>query len=73
MTVQDAGIDLKIVDAIKEMIEKEMGPFGLRHVKVSNAEDHDGDPIILIDAEYEAAQGRPIEPRGWNLTSDARV
>jgi hypothetical protein len=52
----------KVVAAIKKIVEQEMGPFGLRAVTVRAAEDHDGDPILLVEADY-CSGGEPIEPK----------
>ncbi|HEX9646840.1 MAG TPA: hypothetical protein VGB88_05035 [Alphaproteobacteria bacterium] len=51
-----------VAAAATEIVEREMGPFGLRAVTVTAAEDHDGDPILLVEVEYRAG-GKPIEPK----------
>ena len=60
MIAQDIVED-DVAVAIREIVEREMGPFGLCSVKVRAAEDHDGDPILLIDADYGLGD-KPIEP-----------
>jgi hypothetical protein len=52
----------EVVAAVTEIVEREMGPFGLRAVRVTAAEDHDGDPILLVEADYRSG-GKPIEPK----------
>lgn len=51
-----------VIAAIETIVRQEMEPFGLKSVKVTAAEDHDGDPTLAIDAEYRSA-GRAIDPR----------
>jgi hypothetical protein len=51
-----------IVAAVTEIVGREMGPFGLRAVTVRAAEDHDGDAILLVEADYRSG-GKPIEPK----------
>ena len=50
---------VEVVDVIKALIRKEMGASGLQDVRVAPGLDHDGDPVIFIDADYEP-RGRPI-------------
>lgn len=38
-----------------------MNPYGLASVAAKTGLDHDGDPVILVDAEYED-NGNPIDP-----------
>ncbi len=60
MVAQDIVEDY-VVAAVQATVRGEMEPFNLRSVRVTAAEDHDGDPILFIDADYESG-GRPIEP-----------
>ena len=50
-----------VVAAIEDIVRHEVGRFGLLDVRVSVSEDHDGDPILRIDADYEAG-GEPVDP-----------
>lgn len=53
-------IDAKIVTLIKLTIHETMDQFGLRSVEVRPGEDHDGDPVIFVDAEYDLSE-TPLE------------
>ena len=55
------AIEPEVVEAIQDIVRREMGRFGLLDIRVSASEDHDGDPILQIDADYEAA-GDPVDP-----------
>jgi hypothetical protein len=37
-----------------------MAPFGLRSVEIRAGEDHDGDPVIFVEAQYDLSE-RPLE------------
>ena len=50
--------------AINAMLWQEVGAFGLHKVSVSAGEDHDGDPVIWVDADFEA-KGEPIDPKAF--------
>jgi uncharacterized lipoprotein YmbA len=39
-----------------------MIPSDLRAVDVRAGQDHDGDPVILVEAQYDLSE-RPIDPR----------
>ena len=54
-------VDPKIVALIDQTVRASMAPFGLKAVDVRPGEDHDGDPVIFIDAQYDLSE-RPIEP-----------
>lgn len=51
-----------VVAAIEDIVRREVGRFGLLDVRVALAEDDDGDPVLEIDADYEAA-GDPVDPQ----------
>ena len=59
MAIQ-SPVTKKVVAAIEQVVRQEMRPFGISSVRVSSAEDHDGDPILMVDAEY-AADGQPVD------------
>jgi hypothetical protein len=46
---------------IKSEVERTMKPFGLTHVEIESGEDHDGDPIIQVEATYKLS-ARAIDP-----------
>jgi hypothetical protein len=43
----------RIKTLIKSEVEKAMRPFGLARVEIEAGEDHDGDPVIFIEATYK--------------------
>jgi hypothetical protein len=53
-------VDAKIVALIERTVHEAMGPFGLSSVAVRAGEDHDGDPVIFVEAQYDLS-GRPLE------------
>ena len=55
-----AAIDKSIVELIKQTVRESMEPFGLRDVNVRAGEDHDGDPVIFVEAQYDLSE-RPID------------
>ncbi|MEX2647575.1 MAG: hypothetical protein WD673_01020 [Alphaproteobacteria bacterium] len=61
MNVRDI-VSEDVRGAIRAILEGDMEPFGLCDVRVTPGEDHDGDPVLLIDADYRAS-GRPIDPK----------
>src|SRR5947199_168630 len=62
----------KIRQLIKREIDRTMKPFGLTHVEVEAGEDHDGDPVLLIEATYRLSN-RPIDPAVLShLTTELR-
>ncbi len=54
-------VDSDIVALIEETVRESMSPFGLRSVNVRAGEDHDGDPVIFVEAQYDLSE-RPIDP-----------
>jgi hypothetical protein len=55
-------VDRDIVELIERTVRESMGPFGPRAVEVRAGEDHDGDAVIFVEAQYELSE-RPIDPR----------
>jgi hypothetical protein len=55
-------VDRDIVELIERTVRESMAPFGLRAVDVRAGEDHDGDPVIFVEAHYDLSE-RPIDPR----------
>jgi hypothetical protein len=49
-----------LVEQIKRTVHEAMEPFGLRSVEVLAGEDHDGDPVIFVEAQYDLSE-RPLE------------
>lgn len=60
MQDKPAAIDKNIVELIKQTVRESMQPFGLRTVDVRAGEDHDGDPVIFVEAQYDLSE-RPID------------
>jgi hypothetical protein len=57
--VSSVGPD--IVALIKRTVAESMKPFGLKSVDVRAGEDHDGDPVIFVEARYDLSE-TPIDP-----------
>lgn len=53
-------IEPEIVELIKRTVHETMDPFGLRSVEVRAGEDHDGDPVIFVEAQYDLSEA-PLE------------
>jgi hypothetical protein len=54
------AVDEKIVRLIEEIVRKTMRAYALRDVSVRVGEDHDGEPVLFIEAEYDLTD-RPID------------
>jgi hypothetical protein len=46
------AVDGKMVALVTEIVRESMLSFGLRDVSVRAGEDHDGEPVLFIEAEY---------------------
>ena len=46
----------EIVELIRRTVHEAMDPFGLRSVEVRAGEDHDGDPVIFVEAQYDLSE-----------------
>lgn len=53
------SIDQDTAALIEQTVREAMQPFGLTAVEVRAGEDHDGDPVIYIEAQYEFSE-RPV-------------
>jgi hypothetical protein len=47
------SIQPEIVKLIERTVRESMQPFGLKSVDVRAGEDHDGDPVIFVEAHYD--------------------
>ena len=47
------AVDEKLVELIRATMRESMQVFGLRDVSVRVGEDHDGDPVLFIEADYD--------------------
>jgi hypothetical protein len=45
-------IDAEIVGLIRETVQESMQAFGLRNVSVRAGEDHEGESVLFVEAEY---------------------
>lgn len=48
LTIED-----EIVELVRATVRESMQAFGLRDVSVRAGEDHDGEPVLFIEAEYD--------------------
>lgn len=48
-----AKVPPKIADTIKYLVKREVGRFGVRTISVVPGEDHDGDPVIFVEINYD--------------------
>ena len=56
MQERATDISLEIAELIERTVQESMQPFGLRSVKVRAGEDHDGDPVIFVEAQYDLSR-----------------
>ena len=54
-------ITTRVKKLVQNEVERAMRPFGLKRVVVDAGEDHDGDPVIFIEATYDMS-ARAIDP-----------
>jgi hypothetical protein len=45
-------VDEKIVELVRQTVRENMQAFGFREVSVRAGEDHDGESVLFIEAEY---------------------
>lgn len=57
----DEPISPDVMTAIQDLIRQDMGRYGLREVSIRASTDHDGDPVLRIDASYDPVD-EPIDP-----------
>jgi hypothetical protein len=50
------GIQPEIVKLIERTVRESMEPFGLESVDVRAGEDHDGDPVIFVEAHDQLSK-----------------
>lgn len=50
----------KAIEAVERVLKERMGPFGFQGAKVDPGWDHDGDPVLFIEARYNLSD-RPID------------
>jgi hypothetical protein len=49
----DIALDAKVVELIRKTVRQSMQAYGFRDVSVRAGEDHEGDPVLFIEAEYD--------------------
>ena len=59
----------EIVSLIEDTVRESMAPFGFKAAHVRAGEDHDGDPVIFIEADYDLTD-TPID---IDVTSKLRL
>lgn len=57
----DTHVTDEVTAAVTDVVRKEMKPFGFQDVTVTPGEDHDGEPVLIVDVRY-GAEGEPIDP-----------
>jgi hypothetical protein len=55
------AVDKKIVELIEQTMRESMAPFGFKKAEVKPGEDHDGDQVIFVEAQYDLSD-TPIDP-----------
>jgi len=50
------AVKAEIVELIRQTVRTSMKPFGLKTVDVRAGEDHDGDPVIFVEANYDLSE-----------------
>ena len=59
-------VERKVVETVRRVLSERMGRFGFREAEVRAGEDHDGAPVLFIDARYDLS-ATPIDT---NATSE---
>lgn len=50
------NVSPEIVELIERTVQENMRYFGLKSVDVRAGEDHDGDPVIFVEAQYDLSK-----------------
>lgn len=67
------GIAPEARSMVESLVRERLLPFGLDHVSVEPATDHDGDPVLRIEAIFGAG-GVPVEGMvAVRLVDDLRI
>ena len=53
MATRMTTLSYETIELIKSTVRESMLPFGFRSVDVRVGEDHDGDEVIFVEAEYD--------------------
>jgi hypothetical protein len=54
------SVDDAIAELVRRTVQESMRGYGLRNVSVRAGADHDGDPVLFIEAEYDLTEN-PID------------
>lgn len=62
MDLKQEQVPKDIETAIREIIRRDMEPFGFRDCRVEPGENHDGEPVIYVAVDYDS-DGPPVDPK----------
>ena len=62
MELVDERLDPRVERIIRDTVLEVMGKYGAREVHVRPALDHDGDPVLSVDVDYELSP-LPVDPK----------
>jgi hypothetical protein len=72
MNAKTETIDPKVAKAVEDVLRARMGRWGFTRARIRPGLDHDGDPVLFIDAEYRLMP-EPLDPRAtFGLVTDVR-
>jgi hypothetical protein len=73
MTTQTDRVDEKVRRAVDDVLKRRMGRWGFTNARISPGLDHDGDPVLFVDAEYRLVR-EPLDPRAtFGLVTELRA
>jgi hypothetical protein len=49
-------VDQAVVDLARQILQTHLNTFGLRAVNVRAGEDHDGEPVLYVEADYDLSE-----------------
>jgi hypothetical protein len=59
-------------DAVRQVLTERIGGMHIRDVEVNAGHDHDGDPVLVVDAYYDFSE-TPVDARAmYGLTRHLR-
>jgi hypothetical protein len=61
MASQIGLVEERVQTTITDVLARRMGAFGFRGANVHAGLDHDGEPVLFIEAEYDLVE-EPIDP-----------
>jgi hypothetical protein len=57
---KNISLDEQLIELVRATVRESMQAFGLRDVSVRAGEDHDGEPVLFIEADYDLSD-TPID------------